>query len=287
MYQEVFVVRFIILLSFFVLFLNGAALQLNMLTFKERIAAEELLKSDLKNKDHYRKLNKEEKLHVLNVLKFKYSNTEYENAIFSERLRFETDEVENEDYLSHLKEGPISAELDPNTFMTVSISPFKKDELTIPFLDTDTFVVLDSRIGFHEELYLEKLDIVKISNLDPDGYTWNFHSWVNIVNEEQELNYKIGVGDAYSYKDYTFYFFLDLRANSTLNYEIQPEAAIGFKNGRFNNFLNYALEDFDLKKEIKYSSEYNFNKNNYVTYELKYVEKDDSYNNLVGVRVIF
>ncbi len=258
-----------------------------MLTFKEMVAAEELLKSDLKNKDHYKKLNKEEKLHVLNVLKFKYSNTEYEKAIFSERLRFETDEVENEDYLSHLKEGPLLAELDPNTFMTVSISPFKKDELTLPFLNTDTFVVLDSKIGFHEDLYLEKLDIIKISNLDPDGYTWNFHSWIDIVNEEQELNYKIGVGDAYSYKDYTFYFFLDLRANSTLNYAIQPETAIGFKNGRFNNFLNYALEDFDLKKEIRYTSEYTVNKNSYITYELKYVEKGDSYNNSVGLRVIF
>lgn len=279
--------RFIILLSFFILFLNGATLQLNTLTFKEKIAAEELLKSDLKNKDHYEKLNKEEKLHVLNVLKFKYSNTEYENAIFSERLRFETDEVENEDYLSQLKEGPISAELDPNTFMTVSISPFKKDELTLPFLDTDTFIVLDSKIGFNEDLYLEKLDIIKISNLDPDGYTWNFHSWVNIIDEEQELNYKIGIGDAFSYKDYALYFFLDLRANSTLNYTIQPETAIGFKNGRFNNFLNYALEDFDLKKEIRYTSEYTVNENSYITYELKYVEKDDSYNNLVGVRVIF
>ena len=50
MHQGVFVVRFIILSSFFVLFLNGAALQLNMLTFKERVAAEELLKSDLKDK---------------------------------------------------------------------------------------------------------------------------------------------------------------------------------------------------------------------------------------------
>ena len=90
-----------------------------MLTFKERIAAEELLKSDLKNKDHYKKLNKEEKLHVLNVLKFKYSNTEYENVVFSERLRFETEEVENEDYLSQLKEGPLSAELDPNTFIYI------------------------------------------------------------------------------------------------------------------------------------------------------------------------
>ena len=279
--------RFIILLSFFVLFLNGATLQLNTLTFKERIAAEELLKSDLKNKDHYKKLNKEEKLHVLNVLKFKYSNTEYENVVFSERLRFETEEVENEDYLSQLKEGPLSAELDPNTFMTVSISPFKKDELTLPFLDTDTFVVLDSKIGFNEDLYLEKLDIIKISNLDPDGYTWNFHSWVNIIDEEQELNYKIGIGDAFSYKDYTLYFFLDLKANSTLNYTIQPETAIGFKNGRFNNFLNYALEDFDLKKEIRYTSEYTVNKNSYITYEFKYVEKDDSYNNLVGVRVIF
>ena len=287
MYQGVFVVRFIILLSFFVLFLNGATLQLNTLTFKERIAAEELLKSDLKNKDHYKKLNKEEKLHVLNVLKFKYSNTEYENVVFSERLRFETEEVENEDYLSQLKEGSLSAELDPNTFMTVSISPFKKDELTLPFLDTDTFVVLDSKIGFNEDLYLEKLDIIKISNLDPDGYTWNFHSWVNIIDEEQELNYKIGIGDAFSYKDYTLYFFLDLRANSTLNYTIQPETAIGFKNGRFNNFLNYALEDFDLKKEIRYTSEYTVNKNSYITYEFKYVEKDDSYNNLVGVRVIF
>ena len=279
--------RFIILLSFFVLFLNGATLQLNTLTFKERIAAEELLKSDLKNKDHYKKLNKEEKLHVLNVLKFKYSNTEYENVVFSERLRFETEEVENEDYLSQLKEGPLSAELDPNTFITVSISPFKKDELTLPFLDTDTFVVLDSKIGFNEDLYLEKLDIIKISNLDPDGYTWNFHSWVNIIDEEQELNYKIGIGDAFSYKDYTLYFFLDLKANSTLNYTIQPETAIGFKNGRFNNFLNYALEDFDLKKEIRYTSEYTVNKNSYITYEFKYVEKDDSYNNLVGVRVIF
>ncbi len=279
--------RFIILLSFFVLFLNGATLQLNTLTFKERIAAEELLKSDLKNKDHYKKLNKEEKLHVLNVLKFKYSNTEYENVVFSERLRFETEEVENEDYLSQLKEGPLSAELDPNTFMTVSISPFKKDELTLPFLNTDTFVVLDSKIGFNEDLYLEKLDIIKISNLDPDGYTWNFHSWVNIIDEEQELNYKIGIGDAFSYKDYTLYFFLDLRANSTLNYTIQPETAIGFKNGRFNNFLNYALEDFDLKKEIRYTSEYTVNKNSYITYEFKYVEKDDSYNNSVGVRVIF
>lgn len=279
--------RFIILLSFFVLFLNGATLKLNTLTFKERIAAEELLKSDLKNKDHYKKLNKEEKLHVLNVLKFKYSNTEYENVVFSERLRFETEEVENEDYLSQLKEGPLSAELDPNTFMTVSISPFKKDELTLPFLNTDTFVVLDSKIGFNEDLYLEKLDIIKISNLDPDGYTWNFHSWVNIIDEEQELNYKIGIGDAFSYKDYTLYFFLDLRANSTLNYTIQPETAIGFKNGRFNNFLNYALEDFDLKKEIRYTSEYTVNKNSYITYELKYVEKDDSYNNSVGVRVIF
>ena len=287
MYQGVFVVRFIILLSFFVLFLNGATLQLNTLTFKERIAAEELLKSDLKNKDHYKKLNKEEKLHVLNVLKFKYSNTEYENVVFSERLRFETEEVENEDYLSQLKEGPLSAELDPNTFITVSISPFKKDELTLPFLNTDTFVVLDSKIGFNEDLYLEKLDIVKISNLDPYGYTWNFHSWVNIIDEEQELNYKIGIGDAFSYKDYTLYFFLDLRANSTLNYTIQPETAIGFKNGRFNNFLNYALEDFDLKKEIRYTSEYTVNKNSYITYEFKYVEKDDSYNNLVGVRVIF
>ena len=287
MYQGVFVVRFIILLSFFVLFLNGATLQLNTLTFKERIAAEELLKSDLKNKDHYKKLNKEEKLHVLNVLKFKYSNTEYENVVFSERLRFETEEVENEDYLSQLKEGPLSAELDPNTFITVSISPFKKDELTLPFLNTDTFVVLDSKIGFNEDLYLEKLDIIKISNLDPDGYTWNFHSWVNIIDEEQELNYKIGIGDAFSYKDYTLYFFLDLRANSTLNYTIQPETAIGFKNGRFNNFLNYALEDFDLKKEIRYTSEYTVNKNSYITYEFKYVEKDDSYNNLVGVRVIF
>lgn len=279
--------RFIILLSFFVLFLNGATLKLNTLTFKERIAAEELLKSDLKNKDHYKKLNKEEKLHILNVLKFKYSNTEYENVVFSERLRFETEEVENEDYLSQLKEGPLSAELDPNTFMTVSISPFKKDELTLPFLNTDTFVILDSKIGFNEDLYLEKLDIVKISNLDPDGYTWNFHSWVNIIDEEQELNYKIGIGDAFSYKDYTLYFFLDLRANSTLNYTIQPETAIGFKNGRFNNFLNYALEDFDLKKEIRYTSEYTVNKNSYITYELKYVEKDDSYNNSVGVRVIF
>ena len=37
----------------------------------------------------------------------------------------------------------------------------------------------------------ENVDIVKISNLDPDGYTWNFHSWIDIVNEEQELNYKI------------------------------------------------------------------------------------------------
>lgn len=287
MYQGVFVLRFIILLSFFILFLNGSTLHLNILTLKERTAAEELINSDLKNKDQYKKLNKEEKLHVLNVLKFKYSNTEYENTIFSERLRFETDEVENEDYLSHLKEGPLSAELDPNTFMTVSISPFRKDELTLPFLDTDTFVLLDSKLGFQEELYLEKLDIVKISNLDPDGYTWNFHSWVNIVNEKQELNYKIGVGDAFYYKDYTLYFFLDLKANNTLNYAIQPETSIGFRNGRFNNFLNYALEDFDLKKEIRYTSEYTVNRNSYISYELKYVEKDDSYNNLVGLRVIF
>ena len=58
-----------------------------------------------------------------------------------------------------------------------------------------------------------------------------------------------------------------------------------FNKDRDSDF--FEKEDFNLKKEIRYTSEYTVNKNSYITYELKYVEKDDSYSNSVGVRVIF